>query len=97
MNSIKYRTVAWAEMKPDCYGGFECDEIVPMWDSYWDGDMDSDHSTDPLILDCTRFPAGTKVTIEMPCCPECGQDVEMCKLDESCSFDWEQWTLDRYS
>ena len=86
----------WAEMKPDLYGGVNCDEIHPRFEIFCDGDMSSDY-TNSIDFDASTFPPGTKILVELPCCPKCGMDVELCETDESCDFDWQEWRDDCYS
>jgi hypothetical protein len=93
---MEYHEIMRAEMSPDVYAGESCDQIKPRWHGHCEGDMDSDYF-DLLELDPTQFPPGTKVVVLQPCCPECGQIAEICTLDEYCDFDWEQWTLSKYS
>lgn len=82
-----------AELKVDCYGGESCEEHVPYWWMYADGDMDSDTSRGPIALDPKAFPPGTKVTVEIPVCPECDCHPENCQ----CGFDWKQWAEEQYA
>ena len=101
------RETMWAEMKPYCYGVVRCDRIVPQWDAYADGDMESDDGLKVLRLAARTFPPGTRVVISEPCCPNCGEVRSAIypppkrgplfppKCD--CGFDWEAWTVDRYS
>lgn len=91
--SDNYTEIMWAEMVPDCYGGDSCDQIVPMWYCYALGDMGSEHSSNDIILDPKLFPAGTKIVITVPVCPECHEQVEICE----CGFDWDKWVLEKYS
>lgn len=107
MNPIKRDETMWAEMKPDVYGGENCDEILPRWHCYAAGDKDSDYQAEPLTLDARTFPPGTKITISEPLCPSCGEFREpkyptpkigpvyggVCR----CGFDWDAWVLDNYS
>lgn len=72
MPGISYRATQWATMKPDVYGGPKCDQIVPRWHVYAEGDKDSDYIRGALKLDGRTFPPGTKVTIQEPVCPDCG-------------------------
>ena len=95
--STEYKAIMWAEMKPDVYGGEKCDEVIPMWEAYGDGDMDSDTFDHNIELDCKTFPPGTRVIISVPCCPDCGQEVEMCQQDEGCAYDWDGWVQNEYS
>ena len=94
---MEYQEIMWAEAKPDVYDGENCDQIRPLWEAYADGDMDSDTFDHSIELCCKTFPPGTKVVISVPCCPECGQQVEMCRTDEGCEFDWDEWVQNEYS
>ena len=94
---LEYQAIMWAEMKPYVYGGQNCDEVCPMWHAFAEGDMDSDTFDHPIELCCKTFPPGTKVVVSVPCCPECGQDAEMCKADDCCGFDWDAWVHTEYS
>ena len=95
--STEYTEIMRAEMKPDVYGGEKCDEVIPRWEAYADGDMDSDTFDHNIELDCRGFPPGTRVIISVPCCPDCGQDVEMCQQDHSCNYSWDEWVQNEYS
>lgn len=88
--------IMWAEMKPDCYGGDSCDQLIPRWAGFAEGDMDSDVSTDDFVLDPKLFPPGTKISITVPLCPMCHQVPELCQHDEFCNFDWLDWTYGQY-
>ncbi len=94
---MEYQNIMMAELKPDVYGGDACDEIEPRWEAYADGDMDSDTFKTPIQLCCESFPPGTKVTVSVPCCPKCGQQVEICRADDDCHFDWDKWVQEQYS
>lgn len=94
--STDYHTTMWAELSPDVYDGETCDQVRPRWHGYADGDMDSDYS-DTLEFDSKHFPPGTKVLVQEPLCPKCGQIPELCRSDECCDFDWDAWIEDRYS
>lgn len=105
--TIESRETIWFTMQPDCYGGKTCDQIVPKWHCYADGDKDSDYQYQPLLLDPRRFPPGTKIVVSEPVCPQCG-DARSPKHPEpkrgplfdpkcDCGFDWESWTLNEYS
>lgn len=107
MPDISYRATMWAEMKPDCYGGKTCDQIRPRWYTYADGDKDASYENEPLNLAARSFPPGTKVTVQEPSCPECG-DQRSPKWPTpkrgpiyegpcTCGFDWDGWVLDQYS
>ena len=93
MSETKYEEVARAEMHPDVYGGPNSDQITPMWEGHWDGDMESFHDRSPINLPPEKFPPGTRVIVQMPLCPECELNCELC----SCGFDWKAWAKEQYS
>jgi hypothetical protein len=104
---VELRETMWAEMSPDCYGGSNCDRIVPGWNAYADGDMEAEDGIATLRLAARTFPPGTRISISEPCCPKCGETRSAIyptpkrgplfadKCD--CGFDWKAWTLDNYS
>lgn len=101
---VTLRATMWAEMKPDCYGGKDCDEIEPQWHCYADGDKESDDIRKPLEFDPRIFPPGTKVTVEEPTCQNCQEFRHLKSSDPpafedkcECGFDWVQWTLNEYA
>ena len=92
----KWVQIARAERKVYCYGGDSCEEHVPQWWAYFEGDKDSDQSNQPLTLNPEHFKAGTKVTIESPVCPICEEIPENCEAMK-CRFDWKKWAEDQYA
>lgn len=86
----------WAERKTDCYDGEGCDELKPQWSTYCEGDKSGETFDEPLSLDPSQFPPGTKITVSIPVCPKCELNVELCKGSD-CSFDWKDWELSEYS
>lgn len=104
---VERHATMWFDMEPDCYGGKSCDQIIPQWHCYAEGDKDSDHQRKPLRLEARRFPPGTKIIIEEPVCPTCSQmrspkyptpkrgPLFSPKCD--CGFDWDNWTLEQFS
>lgn len=94
---MEFQEIMHAEMKPDVYGGEKCDQVVPRWEVYGEGDMDLDFLSEPIKLDFKHFPPGTTVIVSVPCCPKCGQIVELCKSDDGCEFDWDEWVQNEYS
>ncbi|WP_289992113.1 hypothetical protein [Photorhabdus laumondii] len=98
ISKISYKTTAWGEVKADVYSGEKCDEHKPFIEMFCDGDMESD-TTNEITFDSKRWPVGTKIRIEVPCCPECNFDAEF--QDESgkceCGFDWKNWAEGQYS
>src|SRR5258708_6031856 len=107
MGEFKSRETAWATLEPDCYGGENCDEIIPQWHTFFDGDKDADYIREPLLLDGRLFPPGTRVVISVPMCPQCeetrGLKYPMPKTGPAfndkcqCGFDWHAWTLEHFS
>lgn len=87
------RQIMWAEVKVDCYHGANCDQHRPYWYGYADGDKEGGSMPGPVTLDVTSFPPGTKVTISVPVCQQCGETSETC----SCGFDWRKWAEERYA
>ncbi|MFA5324448.1 MAG: hypothetical protein WC373_17360, partial [Smithella sp.] len=78
---------------PDIYGGKNCDEHIPQWRVYAEGDMDHDVMLEPLVLRPDAFPPGTQIIISEPFCPDCGMRHNEC----CCGFDWKAWAEEKYS
>jgi hypothetical protein len=107
MEQIKRRETMRAEMKPDMYGGLDCDQMEPRWWTYADGDKDGDFEHKPLTLDAALFPPGTIISIKEPTCPECDETREPNYKDGKylpgfvpkcrCGFDWDNWTYEQFS
>lgn len=101
--SVEYDPIGWAEIRVDTYGGDSCEEHIPYWRVYAEGDRDDNTQSTPLILDLKAFPVGTKVTIEVPVCPECRMARDVCEeiqrlvKNSECSFDWKEWEIGQYS
>lgn len=97
MSNFAYKTSAWAEVKVDIYAGECCQDHKPYIEAFVDGDRESD-SLPQLLIDAKRWPPGTKIKIEVPCCPECGLDAEF--KNESgnceCGFNWVEWVEEQY-
>jgi len=105
-----YHTIMWSELKLDVYCGKKCDESRPQWETFCEGDMDSDTSTEDIRLTVDYFPPGTKVLVKIPQCPDCtlprmtnatrDGDGKLTVLHESkceCGFNWVSWEQDKYS
>lgn len=92
---MKYKEIAWAEMKPDCYGGEDCDEVIPQWWEFYDGDTEDDEGEESINFAAKNYPPGAKITVTVPLCPKCDEDQEM-HNSEDCDFDWSVWTKDTY-
>lgn len=90
---MRYKVILSGEMKVDYYDENESKYI----ESTFEGDMASERMTS-LIIDPRRWPTGTKIKIEVPCCPNCGVDAEYQSLPFcECGFDWRQWAENEYS
>lgn len=81
-----------AELIVDCYAGDSCEEHAKLWKMYAAGDMDEDKSSTPIVFDINRFPVGTKIYVEVPVCPSCDIDRELC----NCEFNWRSWEEEVY-
>ena len=82
-----------AELKVDVYAGEKCDEHRKYWNAYATGDMQDEDFSEPIELALEQFPPGTKITITVPCCPDCEEIQETC----DCGFDWKKWAEEQYS
>jgi hypothetical protein len=99
MTGMTYKTTTWAEVKADVYGGDSCDYHELYIEAWCEGDMDSERM-DNFSFDSYRWPVGTKIKIEVPCCPNCHLDAEY--QDENhkcpeCGFDWKNWAEEQHS
>ncbi len=77
--------------------GPTCDQHRSFWNTYSEGDKDSEDHSDPIILDITSCPPGTIITVKIPHCPECGIE---CPLESDicdCGFNWKEWVEYKYS
>jgi hypothetical protein len=97
---MEYNVVATGEVKVDVYCGDSCEEHKPYIETQCEGDMATEQMDD-FSFDAKRFPAGTKITVEVPTCPndDCELDAEY--QDENkkceCGFDWKVWAEEQYS
>lgn len=95
---IEYNVVSGAEIKANVYGGDNCNEHMPYIETWCEGDMDTDTAQE-ISFDVKRWPVGTKLTVKVPCCPECELDAEhqdkqgLCE----CGFNWKNWAEEQYS
>lgn len=108
---IEYQQLMRTEVKADVYGGDNCNEISTHFETYCEGDMDSGTHTEDIVLRLSELPAGAKVSVEYPCCPECGMAREdkfehlpggrmkvIGHADKcDCDFDWVEWIRNQYS
>lgn len=108
-NETRYTERQKFVMEPDHYDGVECDKTRPRWMTGYAKYGDEEHGeTLEFSLSAANFPPGTKVTIEVPVCPKCGDPADFVtggsgdtpqkewpKCD--CGFDWQKWSEDTYS
>lgn len=98
-----YFDVYEAEQHPDVYSGPGCDEHAPCWWAWAAGDKDPEGPIGvALQFDATHFPPGTKVIVQVPCCPDCGEDARYDPVSDTfpncdCGFSWFEWADARYS
>ena len=99
---MKYREEMWAKQAPDVYAGSECADIQPRW-ALDHGKGGVDHVSE-IKLNPSHFPAGTKITISVPECPNCQVPADFNHDPNSgktknclCGFDWPAWTFDEFS
>ena len=98
---LEYEETDRARMEPDVYDGPECDQHRPRWIVSVPKEGDEDIG-DVLELSAKTFPPGTRVIIEEPICPKCGEIYENCMVrgygyDNECDFDWKNWAEEQYS
>lgn len=106
-DDVRFHVTQGAEMAPDLYAGDTCDQEKPRWRIWSEGDMGDHDYIDTAKLAAKHFPPGTKITIEVPCCPRCDEPLDCGPNPETkaieypatcdCGFDWKAWVADRYS
>jgi len=104
--AVSLEPTMWAELSPDMYDGPTCDRVRHRWWVRCQGE-EGEYQHDDLVLDPKAFPPGTKITIQEPRCPNCGEirmqvypaPKEGPRFDTKCNcgFDWEAWTANEYS
>jgi len=99
---LKYHEIMRAEQKPDVYAGKDCNTHKPRWIGSGSGDKegptDVGNRKGHIVLVPSAFPAGTRIAISVPCCPECDEDADSAYLGKcQCGFDWKQWADTEFS
>lgn len=111
MSKLHMHNVMHAEVKADVYGGENLDQVTKHFEIFCDGDMDSDSNERDIVIKLADLPPGAKISVEYPCCPECGsaREDEFERLQGAslriighkskcgCGFDWEEWVQNEYS
>ena len=92
--------------EPDIYAGETCDKHRPRWmTSYPKEGDEEDGETLKLEMPAGQWPPGTRVTIEIPCCPKCGDPSDIKGFDGTkrkkwpnchCGFSWRKWVEERF-
>lgn len=110
-NQDKLKVSQWCEdqkyiMEPDCYGGEECDKLKPRWATSYpkEGKVYEGDLLD-FKFEASYFPPGSRITIEIPFCPNCGDRADQNGYGEShkewpdclCGFSWTKWAFDNFS
>ena len=94
-------------MEPDCYDGESCDKLRPRWmTSYPKHGKEEDGEVLKLEIDASSMPPGSRVTIEVPVCPKCGDpaDIKVDCLEKhkewpdcDCGFSWNEWAKNNFT
>ena len=102
-SELKYVEIMWAEQKPDCYDGPDCDQLRPEFELTGD-DKGGAETADHVHLLPRMFPPGTRLVVSVPICPNCEDQSDLYldghsgKMDKcQCGFDWENWAVGQYS
>ena len=94
---MNYHEIMWSSQKPDVYDGPACDGIRPDWECFSEGDKDGPGSIGgDMTLAAEHFPAGTKMVISVPCCPQCDCPADHESTVCDCGFDWAKWTREEF-
>lgn len=107
MNNIYFAKRQIFYQEPDCYDGKSCDQLRPRWmTSYPKEGKEEDGEILKLEIDAKSMPPGSRVVIEVPCCPKCGDPADtfvdcLDKYSEwpdcECGFSWKNWSIEKYS
>jgi len=95
----------------DVYAGEKLDKVEKHFETYCDGDMDSDRHQEDIVFSLKDLPPGAIISVQYPCCPECGVAREDeyktnpgCAMEIighaskcQCDFDWENWVQEEFS
>jgi hypothetical protein len=104
-NEVRLMERAEWVMEPDCYSGKTCDKMRPRWmTSYPKEGKEEDGETLKLEIDAASMPPGSRVVIEVPVCPQCGDpaDIMVDVLSKhkrwprcTCGFSWNKWAREK--
>lgn len=99
-NGFEYKTTSWGEVKVNVYAGENFDQHERYVSICTEGDQEPFEGKE-AEFSSKRWPAGTKITVEVPECPnpDCYLDAEF-QNDQGkceCGFDWKNWADEQYS
>jgi hypothetical protein len=104
---IEYAHRQTFTQEPDCYDGETCDKHRPRWmTEYPKEGKEEDGEVLKIELDARTMPPGSRVTIEVPCCPKCGEPADFSGKDGKryrkwpkcrCGFSWAKWVEEHFS
>lgn len=107
MKRLQYFERQIFRQEPDCYSGPGYDQLRPRWmTSYPKEGDEEDGETLKLEIPAAMMPPGSRIKIEVPCCPECGEPADMNGEDGDphpewpachCGFSWAQWARDSFA
>jgi hypothetical protein len=93
--------------QPDCYDGKNCNQLRPYW---WTSAPKEGNYRETEILKweihARLLPPTSRVTIEVPCCPKCGDPADALtdptKLYRAwpkcrCGFSWRKFSFDNFA
>lgn len=93
--------------KTNCYDGKNCNGLRPEWWTSAPKEGDYKHGeTLELKIDAANLPPGSKVIIEVPCCPKCGLQADAVTDPRKnykawpnceCGFSWRKFCHDNFS
>ena len=92
--------------KPDCYDGATCDKLRPRWmTSYPKHGNEEDGEVLRIEMHARDYPPGTRVIIEVPVCPKCGDPGDFVQPKTrrrkwprcDCGFSWAKWAVEQFS
>lgn len=103
MKKIDFTESDRIRMEPDCYAGEQCDLLRPRWIVGVEKEGDVELGAE-FRVSAKHFPPGTRLIIECPRCPDCGESSDMLAPMEfegswpdcDCGFSWADWARDQY-
>jgi hypothetical protein len=110
MSKPDYHAIMTAEVKVDCYAGKDCDQQRKFFSVCCDGEEEDSLNDKKLVINLADLPPGALITVNYPCCPDCGLPREDKMRNRrgaykiighaakcSCGFDWLNWVEAEYA